>query len=134
MILFDQRIIGYIKVFERVSRANVKDCFEEDGTLIFVVQPGQASKAIGKGGDNIKRVAKLTNKKIRVIEFNNNIKRFVLNLLYPTKPELEVHDKEIIIKTNNNKEKGLIFGREKTRLKKIQTLVNKYFKITIKVE
>tara|TARA_Y100000310_G_C20690685_1_gene821991 strand:+ start:2537 stop:2941 length:405 start_codon:yes stop_codon:yes gene_type:complete len=134
MIQLDQRVIGFINVFERTTRASVKDCFEEGDVLVFVVQPGQIRKAVGKGGENIKRVSYLTKKKIKVIEFSDSPAKFVSNLLYPMKAEIELRDNVLVIKSKDNKEKGRIFGREKSNLKRIQKMADKYFKIEVAVE
>ena len=134
MIQLDQRIIGFINVFEKITRANVKDCFEENGILIFVVQEGQIRKAIGKGGDNIKRISGLTKKKIKVIEFSQNVIKFVKTLLYPLKVEVELGEEVIVIKSKDHREKGQIYGRDRTNLKRIQNIVDKYFNVKIVVE
>ena len=134
MIQLDQRIIGFINVFERTTRASVKDCFEEGEVLVFVVQAGNIRKAVGKNGDNIKRVAYLTKRRIRVIEFSENPAKFVSNLLYPLKVDIEMRDDVLVIKTKDNREKGQIFGREKSNLKRIKDIAGKYFKIEIAVE
>ena len=66
MITLNQEVIGFINLFEKVTRAQVKDCFSDDG-LVFVVQPGQMGLAIGKKGVNIKKVSGLLKKKVKVI-------------------------------------------------------------------
>jgi transcription antitermination factor NusA-like protein len=75
----------------------------------------------------------LLKRKIKVIEFSPEPIRFLLNLLYPMKPELELSGNSIIIKTQDIREKGQIFGREKTNLKRIQGILDKYFKLEIKI-
>tara|TARA_Y100000310_G_C20665613_1_gene807313 strand:+ start:1789 stop:2196 length:408 start_codon:yes stop_codon:yes gene_type:complete len=134
VIQYDLRLIGFINIFEKISRAKVKDCFEEEGALVFVVQQGEARKAIGKGGETVRKLSDKFRKKLKIIEYNNDPKRFVKNLLFPLKPEVEFKENYLVIKSKDNKEKGQIFGREKSRLKKIQSIVNKYFKIEVKVE
>ena len=44
-----QDSIQYINLFERLTGANVKACFI-NAQLIFVVEQGHVSKAIGKKG------------------------------------------------------------------------------------
>ncbi len=126
--------IGFINFFEQTTQAKVKDCFYENETLVFIVNEGQIHRALGKGGEKIRKVSARTKKKVKLIEFSSNPCRFVLNLLYPLKPEVVLEADTIIIKTANNKEKGQIFGREKTNLKRIQSIVNKFFPLTIKIE
>ncbi|MFH1456132.1 MAG: NusA-like transcription termination signal-binding factor [archaeon] len=135
MISYSQEIIGYINVFERITRARVKDCFIDDNILVFVIEQGDIGKALGKAGSNIHRLSNLMKKKIKLIEYNINIKQFIINLIYPIRPiEIVIDGKGILVKTTNNKEKGQIYGREKSNLKKINELVKKYFKTEIRLE
>ncbi|MBT3984886.1 NusA-like transcription termination signal-binding factor [archaeon] len=134
MISYDQKTIGFINVFERSTRAQVKDCFEEEDSLVFVVQPGQIGFAIGKKGANVKKLNLMFKRKIKIIEFNPSPKHFLLNLLYPIKVEIEVKEEEIVIKTENTKQKGQIFGRDRTNLKRKQAIMDKYFKLKIVLE
>jgi transcription termination/antitermination protein NusA len=133
-IEYDLRLIGFINIFEKISRAKVKDCFEEEGVLVFVVQQGEARKAIGKGGETVKKLSDKFRKKLKIIEFNNDPKIFIRNLLFPLKPKVELKEDHLVIVSKDNKEKGQIFGREKSRLKKLQAIVKKYFKVEVKVE
>ena len=56
-----------------------------------------------------------------------------MNILYPLRPETEFKDGVLFIKGKDAKEKGQIFGREKTNFKRIQGLIEKYFKVEVKV-
>jgi N utilization substance protein A len=135
MVSYDMQTIGYINLFEKLTRAMVKDCFFEDNMLVFVVQPGQIGKAIGKSGINIRKVGNALKKQIKIIEFNPAPSKFAENLLYPIRPEeVRQEDDLVIIKAHDHVEKGRIFGREKTNLKKMQDIMSKYFPIQLKVE
>lgn len=133
MIQYDMQIIGLINLFEKSTGAKVKDCFNEEDSLVFVVHPKELHKAIENHGEKIRRLSFNIKKKIKVIEFNEDIQKFVTNLLYPIKPEMEFQVNVLIIHGKDAKEKGKIFGREKTNLKRIQGIVNKYFKVELKV-
>ncbi len=134
MIQYDQRIIGFINMFERITRAKVKDCFEEENILTFLVQPREASKAVGKKGENLRKVSRIMKKEIKILEYNPDPKRFLSNLFYPLRLNIQLSDNKMIIKTKDNKEKGLIFGREKSKFKRIQFIFKKYFPQEIIVE
>ncbi len=133
MIQYDMQTIGLINHFEKTTGAKVKDCFADDDGLVFVVYPKELRKALEHGGEKVKKLGFILKKRIRVIEFNEDIQRFVQNLLYPMRPETELQNNILIIRGKDSKEKGQIFGRERTNLKKIQNIVNKYFKIELKV-
>lgn len=120
--------IQFINFFEKLTRTRVKDCFFENEKLIFIVNPGQARKAVGKNGVNAKKFSEKTNKRIKIIEFNPNPVLFIKSLISPIKPEsIEKEDKIINIKVNSTKEKGLLIGRNSKNLENLKKLVKKYF-------
>lgn len=135
MITLNQEIIGYINLFEKITGASVKDCFLDEGKITFVVNTGNMGLAIGKGGKNIKHASSVLNKPVNVIEFNIDPKEFLMNLLYPIKPkEIKMQDATLLIVANDTKDKGRIYGRERTNLKRMQEIISKYFPVTLKVE
>lgn len=130
----DITTIGYIRIFEKNTQARVKDCFLEGDKIFFIVHPGQIGRAIGKRGENIKKIAKLLNKGLRIIEFNTDVKRFVANALIPIRNaviKLEGKDLNIELKDYNSKAK--VIGRDRKKLKNLQKLVSKYFDVNVKV-
>src|SRR3989344_4567035 len=117
MITLNQEIIGFINIFENITGASVKDCFLEDEKIIFVVNPGSMGLAIGKGGKNINHMSSLLKKPVNVIEFNQDPVQFLRNLLYPIKPkEIKLVDATLVIVAADVKEKGRIYGRERSNL------------------
>jgi len=135
MISYDMETIRLINLFEKLTGAEVKDCFKSDNGLTFVVQPESLGRAIGKGGSNIRRVSEAVRKQVKIIEFNPDPCKFVSNLLFPIKPvSIRQNDAAIVIKAHDVVEKGRIFGREKTNLKRMQDIVSKYFPVELKVE
>lgn len=134
MIQLDQKMIWYITIFEKISRARIKDCFQEENELVFVVHEGDIFKAVGKAGQTVKKISEKLKKKIKIIEFSTNIEKFIQNILYPIKPEVEIIEQKVVIKTKDAREKGQVYGRDRSNLKRIQKIVSKYFKVTIEVE
>lgn len=130
----DITLIGYINTFENLTRTQVKDCFiNKNNQVVFIVKYGQGSKAVGKKAFNLKKLERLINKKIKIIEFNDNPEEFVKNVIYPLKsPEIKLlNEKDLTIKTDSIHLKALLLGRDKANLKELQDIVNKYFKVNI---
>ncbi|MDK2849357.1 MAG: transcription termination/antitermination protein NusA [Candidatus Woesearchaeota archaeon] len=125
----DLNLLRYINLFESISQARVKDCFEDlMGNLIFIVYPGEASKAIGKRGVNINKTSSLINKKIKVVEFNPDVEKFITNLIYPLKVNsVEFNDGLVIIKDNDRQKKSMLIGRNAKNLRFLESIVKKYF-------
>ncbi|MCK4520949.1 MAG: NusA-like transcription termination signal-binding factor [Nanoarchaeota archaeon] len=128
-IKYDMAVMKYISLFETVTRTKVKDCIS-DNNLLFVVEPGYLSRAIGKGGVNVRKLEGILKKKIRIIEFNPDVKLFVKNLLYPINVEsIEEEDNVIIIKDSSTKTKGMIIGRDSQNLNFYKSIAGRYFDI-----
>jgi len=133
----DQKLIGYINLFENKTHARVKDCFaNKNNTLIFVVQPGDGFKAIGKGGFIIKKLSELYKRKLKIIEFNPNVLIFVKNVIYPLKiKDINLNDSGIVvIKAENMQQKALLLGRNRQNLNGLKNVVGKFFDNDIIVE
>ena len=125
----DINLLRNINLFESISQSRVKDCFEDmQGNLIFIVHPGEASKAIGKKGTNVNKAAMLLRKKLKVVEFNPNVEKFITNLIYPLKVNsIEFNEGIVLIKDNDRQKKSLLIGRNAKNLRFLESIVKKYF-------
>ncbi|MBT3262152.1 NusA-like transcription termination signal-binding factor [Candidatus Woesearchaeota archaeon] len=132
-ILYDMETMKFSTLFESMTRSRLKDCFKDEGSIVFVVMPGYMAKAIGKGGVNVKKVSFKIKKEIKIVEFKSNVLEFVKGLVRV--PGVEIFEENgIVIKCPNSKIKGQVFGRERENLKWMNTLVSRYFKTEIRVE
>ena len=65
-IKLDPFILKKLSIFSSVSKIVPKDCFESNGTLVFMVNKGDIGRAVGKKAGNIPILAKKLNvEKIR---------------------------------------------------------------------
>ena len=48
---YNKEEINHINLFEKITKARVKDCFLND-IIVFIVEEGDLGKAIGKKGFN----------------------------------------------------------------------------------
>ena len=129
-IKYDMNIMHFISLFEAITRVHAKDCFDDNGRLVFVVQKGEIGKAIGKQGCNIKIMEDKLKKKIRIVEFEDDVVDFVRNMIAPLRVEgIADDDGMIMIKGNDTKTKGLLIGRESQNMKRLGSVVRRYFKI-----
>jgi transcription termination/antitermination protein NusA len=128
----DQDILGLSSLMERATGVRVKDCFrdENDEAVYFIVGVGQIGKALGKGGINIKSIQQKLGKRIKVIEYRDNVCSFTKNVIYPAKVEEIVEENgDILIKDSNKKTKSLLIGRGGKNLKLINRAVKRFFNI-----
>src|SRR3989338_3626795 len=98
-ITYTKELLAIMKLFTRVTGALLKDSFEYEGSLYFIVEPGHIGKAIGKGGSTVRELQEKFKKHVRVIEYNRDLTRFVQNLIYPLKVDgITVENGKLIIK------------------------------------
>ncbi|MAG47517.1 NusA-like transcription termination signal-binding factor [archaeon] len=125
--------IQHINLFEKITRANVKGCFLNN-QVIFVVEEGHASKAIGKNGANVKRIENMIKKKIKVVEYSKDVLKFVKNLIYPLNAsEIKLNEEVIEVSADTNT-KALLIGRNSKNLDHYNDIIKNYFKYEMKVK
>jgi transcription termination/antitermination protein NusA len=131
----DPETIGFSTLMEQMTHARVKDCFKDEETIYFVVALGQMGKALGKGAVNIKRLQEKFNKKIKIIEFNDDVCKFVRNVAYPLKIEsVTLEENSVKIKDSSKKTKSLLIGRQSKNLNILKRALSRFFSVEIKIE
>tara|TARA_Y100000294_G_scaffold177240_2_gene201968 strand:+ start:2839 stop:3249 length:411 start_codon:yes stop_codon:yes gene_type:complete len=127
-------IMKFMSLFESLTGAKLKDCILNDD-ITFVVQENDMGKAVGKKGVNIKKIEGILKKKIRLVEFNDDVTKFVSNLIYPAKVEDIKEEKGIVkIYTPDTKTKGFVMGRDRHKINMVNDIVKRYFEVEVKVE
>ena len=121
----------YMSLFERITRAKLKDCIlDHNGNPVFIVQPAQISMAIGKNGVNVKKLNRIINRKIKIVEFNPSVEQFVANLVAPLDVAgVEKQDRIVTITGKDTKTRGLLIGRDSRNIRAIEKIVKRYFDI-----
>lgn len=127
---YDVELIKIMNLFENVTKARVKDALYMKGLLTFIVFEGDMFKALGKNLENLKKIESMLKRKIKIVEFNNDMVKFITNLLYPYKVDsITVEEKIVTIKDEDTKTKGLIIGAKAQNLRQYESIVKKYFDI-----
>ena len=68
--IYDANMMGYINLFETMSRVKVKDAYIREGTIVFIIEENGLRKALGRNGSNIKRLVEMIKKKIKTFFIN----------------------------------------------------------------
>ncbi len=130
----DQDTLGLTSVLERKTGVEVKDSFQEDGVVYFIVGIGQLGKALGRGGENVRYLQEQLGKKIKIIEFREQVADFIRNVIYPLKVEQILEEEDgIVIKDSSYTTKSLLIGREGKNLKVLNRAVQRFFGKEVKV-
>ncbi|MCK5107203.1 MAG: NusA-like transcription termination signal-binding factor [Nanoarchaeota archaeon] len=135
-IILTPEHIKFISLFAKITRISARDCIIDENSILFIVNEGNGSRAIGKQGVNAKKLESLVKKRIKIVELNPDLKSFIGNLCYPLKEfEIEEEDGEITIIGKDTKTKGLLIGRNSKNLQKLENTAKRYFKFNkIKVK
>lgn len=129
-IKYDLRSMQYMSSFEKITRSKLKDFFETDDTLIFVVQPMQLQRALGPKGKNAKMLRQKFNKRIKIVEYNPDKIQFIKNMIYPLKAKsIAEEDGTVIIEGPDRETKALLIGRNASNLRALETAVRRYFDV-----
>jgi len=125
---YDVELLKLMSLFEKITRADLKDCFVNRERVVFIVQHGEMGKALGKQKFNLQKIEEAINRKIKIVEFNPDVLEFIKNLMYPLKIlEIKQDDSVVIIKGSDTKTKGLMIGARAQNLRNYEELVKKYF-------
>ena len=118
-----------IMLFESMTGAKVRDCIANE-KLIFVIEENDMGKAIGKNGANIKRIENALKKKIKLVEFSNDVLNFVKNMIYPIEiSDMKLEDGIVTIHGKDTATKAMLIGRERQNVNHLTDIVKRYFDI-----
>ncbi len=126
-------MMQFLGLFDSITHVNAKDCFidEVTGILTFVVPEGQLGKALGKGASNVHLLEKKLNRRVKLVEYSDDVKSFIKSLLLPLKVDGvdEIDDKVYMIQPADIKSRGLIIGRSAVNLRNLEKIVRRYFDV-----
>jgi N utilization substance protein A len=132
-ITFTEETLRYIALFEQVTRTHVKDCLETEDKLVFVVDPGSANRAVGKGGENVIQLKNTTGKNIQVVEYSDDPETFIKNVFYNYNVQgVVIENRGNIVHatvTVDPKVKGRAIGKNGRNLKIARDIVNRHHNV-----
>ncbi len=117
---FDNFTIQAIREFESMTGTEVRDCLINE-YIYFLVNPGKAALAIGKGGQAVKSAEADMNKQIKIYEWNEDVQHFIKNLI-PCAQKIVLNGGGATV-TIPSKEKGSIIGKGGSNIKALRELV-----------
>jgi len=127
-------MLGLSSLIENQAHVLVKDLFKEEETIYIIVAAGDIGKLLGKGGETVKRLQQKLGKRIKAIEYDDEVDKFVKNIIYPLQvEEIVCEDSVICLKDSQKKTKSLLIGRNGRNLKIINRAVRRFFNVEVKV-
>lgn len=135
-IVLDEDCMRLISQFENLTGAGSRDCVIDDRNerIIFVVNPGDMGRAIGKKGASIKKASETMGKKIEVVEYSNDPVQFLRNCFLPAKvTTVEIKDEneaKIASVGVPDEERGIAIGKEGKNIFKAKRLSQRQHSIS----
>lgn len=118
-----------ITFFESMTGAKVKDCIIND-KVIFVIEENNMGKAIGKNGINIKKMENALKKRIKLVEFSNDVLQFVKNFVYPIElQDVKQDDGTVTIHGKDTTTRAMLIGRERHNIDYLHKIILRYFDV-----
>jgi transcription antitermination factor NusA-like protein len=98
--------------------------------LMFCVPKSKIPQALGKNGENLKKISEIVKKRIRILPQPRgieDIEQFIKAIINPvTFNNLEMKEDEIIINAGQQN-KAALLGRNKRRLAEMQRIIKDFF-------
>ena len=120
-----------INLLETSTGAKAKDVVLTSSAVIFVLEPGNLGKAIGKQGANIQRLKRGLDKQVDVFEYSESLEGFVRNFFYPVQvigvEEMDQNGRKTVSVKVDPKNKGLAIGKGGEKIERARLLVKRYF-------
>lgn len=129
-IKYDSNLIKIMSMFESITSAKIKDAVGDNEQLLFIVQENQIGRAVGKHGSNVLRLEKVFKRKIKIVEFSDDVRNFIGNFIYPLRvQEINSEGKKITIIAPDVKTRGQLIGRDAKNIRFLNDIVKRYFDI-----
>jgi N utilization substance protein A len=126
----------YIEELRILTKSTAIDCFIDDqfNRVIYVIKKGDMGIAIGKHGDNIKKMQKVLGKRIEMVEEASEPESFVTNILKPVDVRgVQIDEQsgkhDIIIRKKSDL--GIAIGKGGANVEKARILSKRFFGIDI---
>jgi transcription termination/antitermination protein NusA len=131
-----ERTIGfkerrYIEELRILTKSTAIDCLldERFDRIIYVIRPGDMGLAIGKKGENIRKMQKVLGKKIEMVEYAEDPGEFMANMFRPAllSRVTEEEDGRVNIVIGKKADLGLAIGRGGANVEKARLLFRRFF-------
>lgn len=126
----------YIEEIRILTKSTALDCIidEKFDRIIYVIKAGDMGYAIGKKGENIRRLQKVLGRKVEMVESAEKLEDFLANIFKPAKIlriEIDQETKKINTFVGNRSEVGIAIGKAGCTIEKARTLVRRFFGLEV---
>ncbi|MDS0256748.1 NusA-like transcription termination signal-binding factor [Thermoplasmatales archaeon AK] len=132
-VTIDNKIMGYIALFEKIGHVDLKECIENEDMVLFVVGEHRLSELFKRNQNIIAQLREKVNKHILVAEYSRDLLTYVRNLFFRFGVrEIIITWKEgqtdILVAVDQN-EVGKAIGKEGRNIKLFREAISRAFNI-----
>ncbi|MDD5012505.1 MAG: hypothetical protein PHQ66_02580 [Candidatus Nanoarchaeia archaeon] len=121
----------YLNLFGKITRVETRHFIRYNNMIIFCVPKELVMRAVGRGGENLRRLSEVLNKRVRVIPIPRGIhdaRGFIQTIVKPAVfKDLEVKGSEMILTAGSMQNKATLMGRGKVRMIEMEKIVKDFF-------
>lgn len=132
-VTLDNRILGYIALFEKIGRVELRECLENEDMILFIVGEKRLSELFKRNPNIISDLKDKVNKHILVAESSRDLLTLVRNLFFRFGvKEIYINWKigqtDILVAVEQS-EVGKAIGKEGRNIKLMKEAVSRFFNI-----
>jgi transcription termination/antitermination protein NusA len=125
----------YIEELRILTKSTAYDCVIDDrfDRVIYVIRQGDMGLAIGKNGENTKRLQKVLGKRIEMVEYSDVMEQFIVNIFKPaevTRIE-QLKNGPIMVFVKHQSDLGTAIGKAGCNIEKARTLCRKFYGLEV---
>lgn len=120
----------YIEELRILTRATALDCIidERFDRIIYLIKEGDMGLAIGRKGNNIRKMQRVLGKRVEMVEYSPEIERFTKNVFKPAEVTgVERRDDGKITVYVSKGDLGIAIGKGGCTIEKARNLLSRYF-------
>ena len=122
----------YIEELRILTKATALDCIidERFERIIYVIQKGDMGLAIGKKGENIRRMQNVLGKRIEMVEYADEQNAFIANIFRPVEisaVEMDPLTGTLIVSIQKRSDLGTAIGKKGANIEKARLLMRKFW-------
>ena len=125
--------LRYISVFQELTGVTVYRCVadSEFNRLIFLVGKGEAGRAIGRNGRNVKALREILGRDVEVVEYSQDLREMIRNL-FPSVRIKTINisgrgESKVVTVNVEEADKGVAIGRNGRNVKRARLVLGKLF-------
>lgn len=126
----------YIEELRIITKSTAIDCIIDDSfdRVIYVVRRGDMGIAIGKNGENIRKMQKVLGKRVEMVEEAENLQEFVKHIFRPVEVSSQqpaTEDSPMNIFVPNKSDLGIAIGRGGANVEKARLLCRRFYHVEV---